>query len=138
MDFKMAMDFLVHCDLVLFLHYYLLHKCPLGNFNWRTRFQHTRMHASPPKNTKHTTTPTTTTCHYHRRRCLFRRCLRVQLPPPRALPPTRMKTMRDDRAEVPDRAAARSRERQSAVFCALPPPPWTVGMATTRTGWPAA
>ena len=33
-----------------------------------------------------------------------------------------MKTMRDDRAEVPDRAAARSREQQGAVFCALPSP----------------
>ena len=144
MDFKFAMDFLVHCNLVLFLHHYLLHKCPLGNFSWRTRFQHThRMH-------RHTKTqniqphPTTTTCHYHRRRCLFRCCLHVQQPPPRALPPTTMKTMRDDCAEVPDRAAARSRERQGAVFCALPSPAldgedndnadWVVAHGLTSSG----
>jgi hypothetical protein len=33
-----------------------------------------------------------------------------------------MTTTRDDRVEVPDRAAARSREQQGAVFCALPSP----------------
>ena len=61
--------------------------------------------------------------YYHRHRCLFRCCIRTQQPPPRALPPaespTTMTTTRDDRAEVPNRAAARPRERQGAVFCAL-------------------
>ena len=48
-----------------------------------------------------------------------------------------MTMTRDDRAEAPDRAAARSREQQGAVFCAPPPPPpWTTTM--TRTWWPAA
>jgi len=58
-------------------------------------------------------------------------------PPPRQAPDDDTTTRRDDRAEVPDQAAAQSWERQGTVFCA-PPPPWTAGTTTMRTGWPAA
>jgi len=89
---------------------------------------------------RHMTTSHNKTCHYHCCRCLFRRCLHARQPPPQAPPPRRAPddntTIRDDRrppppsprrryndeglvyrAEVPDQAAARSRERQGAVFC---------------------
>ena len=110
-----------------FFQQYLLHKCLLCNFSWHARFIYLHTHRHQTKNTKHKTTSHNKTCHCHRRHCLFlRRCLCAWQPPPRALPPsepsTTMTTTRDDCAEVPDRAAAQSREGQGVVFCAPPPP----------------
>ena len=61
------------------------------NFSLRARFiyQHTHRTATKPKTQNIRPHPTSKVCQYHRRRCLFRRCLRVRKPPPRALPPRR-------------------------------------------------
>ncbi len=99
-----------------FLQQYLLHKCPLGIFSWRARFISTTSTHIAPHQTKNTKQMTASAVHAstpgnHRRGCS-----------PAADPPTMLTTKaRDDRAEVLDQAASRSREQQGTVFCAPSP-----------------
>jgi hypothetical protein len=72
---------------------------PQHPFTPRVRYDRVIHTATKPK-TQHDHIPQQNMASYHRRCCLFRRCLRARQPPPRAIPPHRAPDNDDEDKET--------------------------------------